>query len=409
MHKASLTTLTLRCPMRRIPRPTTVVPPLPSLKTLIVYDIDPLCYPDNISLLLLTAKKLENLKMHWNPRMREAGEESVNLLNYFGRCIAAKHAIPLKRMALYNLYARNQGEGFEQVCDPSTIEEITLINSMGSSDPMTVFLDDTWRINAKHPIPHNLKMMRGDVADKEHVRMLYQFRGLERLYLVSRPNTKSSKPGSSAATPTTPSCSMTPATNGASGSATGTPKITEHQCKNLASDYLAVIQSNHRTMRHLLLADVWQLSETTLFKICQTCPQLEQLGFASAIPPLESLRQILALVPNLWALRFLIRPGSELAEKIAGMDADMHQFVLATELWRPEHARLKYIGMGDMVWRLGETVWPKGKKAVPEGQENSMNARRAGPVRRIERVELESVKWIEIWGMDSVEFETKFP
>ena len=74
MHKPSLTSLTLRCPTRRIPRPATAIPPLPHLTTFVIYDIDPLCYPDNISLLMLTAKRLANLKMHWSPRMRDSGE-----------------------------------------------------------------------------------------------------------------------------------------------------------------------------------------------------------------------------------------------------------------------------------------------------------------------------------------------
>lgn len=408
MHKPSLTSLTLRCPARRIPRPTTVIPPLPNLQTLIVYDIDPLCYPDNISLLLLASKKLENLKLHWSPRMRENAEESVNLLNYFGRCLTAKHTIPLRRMALYNLYTRNQGEGFEHVSDHSVIEEITIINCMGSSDPMTVFLDDTWRVNANHPIPHNLKMMRCDQTDKEHVTMLARFRGLERLYLISR--SRSSKPSSTAVTPITPSASTTPATNGNGSSANGTP-VTEHQCKSLAGDYLAVIQSNHRTMRHLLLSDQWRLSDDTVYKICQTCPHLEQLGCAWAVPPLESLRQIIALLPKLYAIRFLMRPNSELAEKFESIDMEMHQFALGTELWRPEYKNLRYFGFGDkFVFRLGDVVYPpKGKENLPPGQENSMIARRVGPVRRLERVGWEAVRHIEIWGMDSTEFEARFP
>ena len=76
MHKPWLISLTLRCQTKRTLRPTTIIPPLPNLKTLIVYDIDPLCYPDDISLLLLSAKKLENLKLHYNPRMRDMAEES---------------------------------------------------------------------------------------------------------------------------------------------------------------------------------------------------------------------------------------------------------------------------------------------------------------------------------------------
>ncbi|KAF2643718.1 hypothetical protein P280DRAFT_487666 [Massarina eburnea CBS 473.64] len=409
MHKSNLTTLTLRCPSRRIPRPTTVVPPLPNLKTLIVYDIDPLCYPDNISLLLLTSKKLENLKLHWHPRMRETGEESVNLLNYFGRCIAAKHRVPIKRLAFYNLYARNQGDGFETVMDNSRMMEVHIINSMGSADPMNVFLDNTWKINGNQPVPHNLKVMRIDTTDKEHVRMMYKFSGLEQL-------------SSMAPTPTSPSNTTTPATvngvsapsgNGAtaSGSAAatnGTP-ITESQCKSLAGEYLAVIQSNHRTMRYLLLSDRWQLSPSALFKLCQSCPNLEQLGFACNIPPLESLRQIIALCPKLWAIRLLVQPGSPLAEQVESLDSEIHQFMFTRELWRPEYLRIKYFGLGDVVFKLGGVITGQLPAGAADGEgEKEINGKKLGPLRRMERVDRSALEGVEIWGMDNVEFEAKF-
>jgi len=409
MHKPSLTSLTLRCPTRRIPRPATAIPPLPHLTTFVIYDIDPLCYPDNISLLMLTAKRLANLKMHWSPRMRDSGEESVSLLQYFGRCLAAKHQIPLKRIAFYNLYTRNQDEGFENISDPAMMEEMTIVNSMGSTDPMTVFLDNTWRMRSHHPVPHNLKMMRTDIMDVEHVGMLSRIQGLERLYLINRP--KASKNTSTTATPITPSATNvnTPAThsNGAT-SAQDSPDM-EQQSKSLASDYLAVIQSNHQTIRHLLLSPKWRLSPNAIHKLCESCPNLEQLGIASDIPPLEAMRAALALVPKLWAMRSLVAPGSEVAEKMYSVDSDMHMFALATELWRPAYKSLKYFGIGDQVFKLGDVVFPpKGRSNVPEGQERTMNAKRAGPMRKIEVVERKSVEWIEIWGMDNPEFDVRF-
>ncbi|KAF2789179.1 hypothetical protein K505DRAFT_365823 [Melanomma pulvis-pyrius CBS 109.77] len=408
MAKPMLTSLTLRCQTKRIPRPTTVIPPLPNLTTLVVYDIDPLCYPDDFSLVLLTAKKLENLKLHWNPRMRETGEESVNLINYFGRCLAAKHVIPVKRMAMYNLYARNTGEGFEHCTDAATVEELTIVKCMGSSgDPMNVFMDNTWRVSSHHPVHHNMKMLRMDIIEKEHAVMLARFHGLERFYLISNTG-KSSKPNSTADTPTTPSIN-TP-TNSCS-SANGTP-LSTHECKSVAGDYLAVIQSNHSTMRHLLLSDKWQLNEEALLMICKSCPNLEQIGFSCSVPPLDSLRHVLSLVPKLYALRILIRAGSEFAEKVDSMDVEMHQFALATELWQPEYMNLRYFGMGNkIVFKLGAVVYPpKGKGTnIPPGQEKSMNARRLGPMRKMERVEWADVQHVEIWGMDNTDFDPAFP
>ncbi|KAF3049335.1 hypothetical protein E8E11_009792 [Didymella keratinophila] len=384
---------------------------LRSLKTLIVYDIDPLCYPDDISLVLASAKGLENLKLHWSPRMRESGEESINLMSMFARCVAAKVSLPVKRFEMWNLYTRFFGESNEEIFNPLTAQEVTVINSMGSSDPMTVFLDDTWRLQHKHTVQPNLKMIRMDSVDKEGVRMLRQFKGLERMYIVSNKRAKGTPKSSSdstVATPITPSVATPNMTNGHT-SAIGTPTISEHQCRGVGGDFLAVIQSNHRGLRHLLLSDLWQLTDDALYKTCQTLPNLEQLGFSCGVPPLESLRQIMSLIPKLWAIRVLIRPGSELADKVDATE-DMHAFAIATEMWRPEYNNVKYLGMGDrLVYKLGKVIYPpKGSPEIPKGQENSMNARRAGPVRHIERVSRESVKWIDIWGMDSTEFEVPF-
>jgi hypothetical protein len=409
MDKSSLTSLTLRCQTNRIPRPTTTIPPLPALNTLVVYDIDPLCYPDDISLVLASAKQLENLKLHWSPRMRESGEESINLMSMFARCVANKVSLPVKRFEMWNLYTRFFGESNEQIFNPQTVSEVTVINSMGSSDPMTVFLDDTWRLQHRHPVQPNLKMIRMDTMDKEGVRILRESKGLERIYIVGTKRTRGTpKSDSTVATPTTPSVA-TPGLSNGTTSAVGTPSISEHKCRGVGSDFLAVVQSNHRSMRHLLLSDLWQLTEDALYKICQTLPNLEQLGFSCSVPPLESLRQIVSLVPNLWAIRILVKPGSELAEKIDATE-DMHAFAIATELWRPEYKNVKYFGMGErLVYKLGRVIYPqKGGPEIPKGQENSINAKRAGPVRHVERVSRESVKWIEIWGMDSTEFEVDF-
>lgn len=407
----SLSSLTIRCQRRRTPRPTTIIPPLPNLLTLVFYDIDPLCYPDDISLLLAGSKKLENLQLHWNPRMRENGEESVNLMTLFGRCVATRYTMRIKRLAMYNLYTRFHGDDLNVIIDPAAQTEVTIINSMGSSDPMTVFLDDSWRVQHKPPVPPNLKMLRTDNMDKESAVMFGRFHGLERLYFVSNKHGKSmSKPDSSAATPTTPSTATPGMSNGAT-TGTSTPIVTEYQCRNMAGDYLAVLQSNHRTLRHLLLPDIWQLSDDALFKLCQACPNLEQLGFSCVVPHLESLRQIVSMTPKLWAIRMLIRPGAELAEKIHSMEPEMHAFAIATEFWRPEYKNVKYIGMGaELVFKLGGVyIPPKGRETISPGHENSMNAKRAGPIRKIQLVSRESVKHIEIWGLDSTEFVPKFP
>lgn len=70
-------------------------------------DIDPLCYPDDISMLLLGSKKLEDLRLHFSPRMRREAECSLNLDTFFGRCLRAGYSIPLKHLGMQNFYGPN--------------------------------------------------------------------------------------------------------------------------------------------------------------------------------------------------------------------------------------------------------------------------------------------------------------
>ncbi|EUC34671.1 hypothetical protein COCCADRAFT_3982 [Bipolaris zeicola 26-R-13] len=413
VSRPTLASLTIRCQLRRTPRPTTIIPPLLSLQTLVVYDIDPLCYPDDISLLLLGSKKLENITLHWSPRMRAEGEESVNLLSIFGRCIAAKYSLPVKRVTLYNLYSRYPSEDMYDVFSRETRTEMTIINCGGSSDPLTVFVDNSWKATPGNLYAPNLKMIRTDDTDTAMAKSLSSCKGIERVYFIAsrRNDSLYSKANSCTATPTTPS-HLTPSMSSGSASANGTPTHgSEVRTRNVASEYIAAIQTNHRTIRHLLLSDRWILSEDTLFRLCQSCPNLEQFGFAGSVPPLQSLRQIFALIPKLWAIRFLVRPNTDPNEKPDMMDPDTHAFALGTEFWRPEYKNVKYIGFGEnLVFKLGGVYFPPNSKESSNGVEDkSVKAKLAGPIRKFEIVSRESVKHIEIWGMDTTEFDPESP
>ncbi len=363
---------------------------------------------------MLGSKKLENLKLHWSPRMRQNGEESINLFSIFGRCLAAKYLMRIKRLAIYNLFTRMSHDGFDNVMNHASHMEVTVINSFGSSDPKTVFSDNAWTLHYHHPVPVNLKMYRTDFFEKAGAAVFAKFNGLERLYLIGshRRIKPIPTPDSITPAPSSPSTASGPS-NGATP--TTCAPITSQQCRDMGGDYLAAIQTQHPTMRHLLLSDHWQLSDNTLLKICQSLPLLEQLGFACMIPPFHILRQVVVAVPNLWALRMLVRPGSAFDGKLDSVGDDMHMFAMATELWRPEYKKLKYVGIGDKrVFKLGAVRYPRKypageKQGIPEGQENSMNARRAGPMRELQALTWDDVKHIEIWGMDTVDFDPKFP
>lgn len=158
---------------------------MPHLRSLKVTDIDPLCYPDDISTLLHKSRKLEELKMHWSPRMREEQEPSVVLHHYFRKCIAAKSPLKIKRLSLQNLYALHTEE-FTTAFDQSVIEEITTLISPGIDETtsLNTFVDNSW---PSHPPTDKLriKSLRHDGLSKKHCEFLTTFSGLERLYFVN--------------------------------------------------------------------------------------------------------------------------------------------------------------------------------------------------------------------------------
>ncbi|PLB38031.1 uncharacterized protein BDW47DRAFT_117546 [Aspergillus candidus] len=184
-QRPRLQSLTLRFPSSRHPRPTIVIPAMPHLRHLKVTDIDPLCYPDDISTLLFHCRKLRELKMHWSPRMRNAQEPSVKLHDYFRKCITARRPLALKKLGLQNLYALHSEE-FNLAFDPSTCEDVTILSNTGSESPyfMNTFVDSTWP-TAPPNTRLRIKSVRQDNTSRRHVEFLRSFTGLERLYFVS--------------------------------------------------------------------------------------------------------------------------------------------------------------------------------------------------------------------------------
>ena len=119
-------------------------------------------------------------------------------------------------------------------------------------------------------------------------------------------------------------------------------------------------------------------------------------------------------MPRVWALRLLVAQGSAWQALIDAMDPEVQRFTFATEMWRPEYDRIRYVGIGNKAYRLGGVVWPKGKeKAGAEGEGGEVRPTTVGdltrgPFRRMESVEPGELAWIEIWGMDSREFVARF-
>ncbi len=142
----TLTSLVLKFPNTRIPRPAVVIPPMMNLRAFRAMDIDPLCYPDDISVLLLSSKKLEDLRIHFSPRMRQEAESSLCWETYFGRCTRAGHKMRLKHFAVQNFYGPSM-EGLHELMDPHTNISIAFLDMFGGSKGASanVFFDDTWK------------------------------------------------------------------------------------------------------------------------------------------------------------------------------------------------------------------------------------------------------------------------
>ncbi|QVM13148.1 hypothetical protein D8B26_007764 [Coccidioides posadasii str. Silveira] len=317
-----LTSLTVRFPSSRHPRPTTVIPGMPQLRSLKITDIDPLCYPDDISTLLLHSRKLRELKMHWSPRMREAQEPSVTLHDYFRKCIAAKSPLRLRKIALQNFYALHTDD-FETALDPDMLEDVTTLNSPGVYDPSLAgmtFVESSW----PPPKCPGIRSLRHDRIERKGCEFLASLENLERLYFVTpildaSDSVNSPRPAGSAQS----SASMSPPSTIDPNSATanGISSVSQAaplpvQPTNLAASislrdaYIHTIATvNGPRLRHLLLSSRWSLPGPLIARLVRSCPNLEQLALATDISSFETLGLLIPFLRKLLAIRLLIPTG----------------------------------------------------------------------------------------------------
>lgn len=370
VQRPTLSSLKVKLPNQRLPRPTILVPPIQNLKSLHITDIDPLCYPDNISLLVLGSKKLETLKLHWSPRMREASELSVNLHSYFGKLIAANARMPLKHLAFHNLFAFNENV-FEDIMDRDLIESITLISSMNGTDDTadSAFMDASWKCAAptsEHSLS-GMRMLRGDKISDLHCRMLPKFSSLEKYYLVTgrklhdyhcthsqekigtyggftAVDSGSSKSSGRSNSDTTTSSNSTPSSAVSSVSCTThdpsmapfTPSTEQAPMSRLGRSYLDTIFKHHgSSLRHLLLMPQWRLSVEDLARLVHSCPNLEQVGLGLEEANFNMLRLLIPFLPKLYAIRILDNPNdSALTRNINRMNCGGQEEKIRDELWK---------------------------------------------------------------------------
>ncbi|KAK5148771.1 hypothetical protein LTR04_000528 [Oleoguttula sp. CCFEE 6159] len=387
--RTSLTSLAIKFPSSRAPRPTVVIPPMPNLRYFRAEGMDPLCYPDDISVLLVGSKKLEDLRLHWSPRMRNEAEPSLSLLTYFGKCFAAQYQIPLKHIALQNFYGPNNSE-FDRVYDSKKLESVTLINSLGGANgnPLTVYFDDTWDMTYLD-LSLSVKMMRSDAIGRPHVDLISRLSGLEELYVIDPKNnlwsqSMSGTPATVEPSPVTPSC---------------TPKQSPgFETHLLGKDYIHVITSKQgSTMRHVLLSNQWSLSAEDLSLLVRSCPNLSQLGLAVEKNSPQFLRLLVPFLPKLFALR-LLNPTNTCSANtdtnLVDADDEAHIRGIGRNSWQVGYESLKWIGVGERVFELGDVY-------QTEGERGEMESRR-----QVRRVPLSAVKHVEIWKLDAMEIRS---
>ena len=382
-QRKSLTKLTVRFPSSRHARPLSLVPPIPYLKHLKITDIDPLCYPDDISLLLLGSKNLRHLKLHWSPRMREERELSTHESAYFGRCATAGYSIPLQTVAIQNLYTYHDISGC-RLFDHSIVQEVTFLNSTGGlgDDPGTAFVDQhNWRKTDDDPTT-NLKMLRVDKVSRQQCAFIENVDGLERLYLIGPqpPQTRRFK----GITP-----NGTPLPNSPASSLSSSPSsIDNPSVMALKEDYIEIITKKHgRSLKHLLLLPQWRLTDDDIALIVRNCPNIEQLGIGAEFSNFQHLRLLVPFLSKLTALRILSSPDdSTFVNKMRDMDdRGMHEKRLSEETTRWNLSQLQYMEMGaeDLIFEIG-----KKEKT------------RTGWRKVVKKKAWEEVRDVAIWAMD---------
>ncbi|KAL1952847.1 hypothetical protein VTO42DRAFT_4103 [Malbranchea cinnamomea] len=351
-----LTSLTIRFPSSRHPRPTIVIPPMPHLHSLKVTHIDPLCYPDDLSTLLAHSKKLRELRLHWSTRMREAQEPSVMLHQFFRKCVAMKSPMRLKKLAMQNFYALHD-EDLEQAVVPDCLEDVTILNSPGISEMSTSFVEVSWPKGPKRA--GSIKSARFDRVDKRGCEFLENMTSLERLYFVHPVRDASDLINSARPTPpsstslTPPSSDGTVANNGppsAAAAAAAASSSSSSSSQNpippnltaiaaLRDPYIQMITTYHGArLRHLLLPSRWALPPSAIGRLVRACPNLEQLALAPEISAFETMSLLMPFLRKLRAVRLLI-PTPILASSSPNPGSNQ-----ATPTANPTSASLSYTG-----------------------------------------------------------------
>ncbi|KAG8630947.1 hypothetical protein KVT40_000087 [Elsinoe batatas] len=409
--RPSLTSFTLEFPSSRTPRPVLLVPPIPSLKSFTVRNLDPLCYNDDVSHLIYGSRNLVELTIHFSPRMRLEAECSASLSTYFGRCIQAGYKIPIQKIMMQNFYGPNRGQLYQAMMQETMVSSHFLDMFGGAHGPRTnVFIDETWR--RIPPVLHfNWKIHRSNELAMQHTRILRGFHGLEELYLVSRSlQTIPSPPPAQIDSPTSPlnplastgSKTASPAPTHLSSSSSSAPSPSSAPAMDpsflpgaevdaLGAEYLDAILSSHGTTLHtLLLFDKFGLDESQIADIATRAPLMRHLGVA--LEGKEGVfRKLIPSFPKLRTLRIL---ENHLIRRLGVFEEENLAEVckeFGRQIVRCGNEGLRWIGIGELVFKVGRR----------EEFETAKGGRETRAV--LERRTWGDVEGLGLWDMDKLE------
>ncbi|KAJ9634482.1 hypothetical protein H2204_006307 [Knufia peltigerae] len=421
-----LESLWIRFQTNRLPQPHTEIPALPNLRSFTFTHYDPMCYPDDVSTLFLNSEKLEDLNMHFSPRMREQGEASVVLTRFFRKNMNANKKLRLKRIGLYNLLANSESAECMAVMDPVRIEEVTALNTFGMDEDElhrsnTLFIDRTWFVpNPKET--HNAKSLRIDQLHKMHAQEIAASPDLERLYLINARHRRDGVNGE----PSPSSLDASPRTvNGENRSSRNTPTHTTAPMMSLRDLYLDNICNGcGPKLKHLIFPSRWPLHSTLTAKLIRSCPNLTQFSAAIPCSDMEILRMVIPFLTKLWAIRVVApRTYGEEGEKALAVfhsfvdqpDSMLEESISKSLTQRgpagsvPDFPVLRYIGIGHKVWEVGSVYEEKVKLKSPVHMNTPAESSESSSYeetiyrRKLTRIYERDVAHVEIWKMDTMD------
>lgn len=374
---------------------------------------DPLCHPDDLSTMFVSADKLETLVMHFSPRMRDNAEPSVQLHSIFRRNVLAKQKLRLKRLEIYNCFALAVPE-LQPVFAPEFLEEMTMINSFQSDDSRaTHFIDQSW--GREHPSDKTHSKMKSIRIDRVHdlVRDLSTTKGLEKIYVVNVnkkkaydgciPSPSSMNSSSEGTTPIGPQSDFKRPNS--------TPSSGTTPVEMLRDNLVEAICKNHgSTIKHLLIPSRLPLSHFAFGQLIRSCPNLTQFCFAPEEIDPEILKHVLPFATKLRALRLTAPdvPGKEGADRRrAFLEFEArhdHEYylnlnaakVLASGMTM---SQFKYIGVGHKMWEVGPI---HGEIQMIE-DESGVTVEQMVSVRKVKPIGWSDVADIEIWKHDTMD------